>query len=359
MDHSQVDAENPASGGPDDAVARNVEAPKIRPAPPRSDRDFAVVVGVEHYSNIRTLQGAHEDATSFHRWLCDENGGGLEPENAELILSDSEAETPFQVDIDRKLLVVLGKAHALGGARRLYFYFSGHGATDEHSLDDVALLLTQWERMLARIALSTHDYSYTMRKDGIFEEVAIFIDCCRTQSFATKGLPPLLAPDWKALPRSTRRFIAFASEPGQPAFESPAPEAPDRRRGIFTQCLLSILGQAPNGVPAALLKDRLEREVADEARSLKFQQHPRVHNEFEAPSSFGLGGRLPVLQIEFSRRSGQVTLCDGRFVPIRTGEAGPEPWRLELPIGIYRIEGGGPAEPSHIDHDGRKDPHVV
>jgi len=45
------------------------------------------VVGVDHYPRFRSLQGAVADATRFHAWLCDADGGDLALQHSRLVLS--------------------------------------------------------------------------------------------------------------------------------------------------------------------------------------------------------------------------------------------------------------------------------
>src|SRR4051812_4792408 len=104
------------------ASARDVDDPRPDTVGAvRSDLDFAVVVGVEGYPHFQPLRGAASDARSFHAWLVAADGGGLQPDNAKLILSDLQAQTPVQDEIDQMLVEVLDAAYARGGAHRLYF----------------------------------------------------------------------------------------------------------------------------------------------------------------------------------------------------------------------------------------------
>jgi hypothetical protein len=315
--------------------------------------DFGVVVGVEHYPHFRSLQGAINDARDFHGWLCDKDGGNLDPRRVKLISSNLEAKTPVQDEIDQMLVEVLDAAYALKGARRLYFYFSGHGAAND-SEDDVALLLTRWSTSLARLALSTERYSSALCGAGLFQEVAIFVDCCRSVSVPVVGVPPTITRVWEA-PCSTSKFIAYATEARKPAFEFPES---DRWQGLFTRCLLSILKGNPSGVRASTLKDQLEGEVASAAAERGIYQRANVYNGFHKLSCFGQSGKLPVLELRFATRRGTVVLRNGDLQVVAEHEADDRPWRLTLPAGLYQIEGGR-QDAIVLKHDGREVPHVV
>lgn len=241
--------------------------------------DFGLVVGVDHYPRFRSLSGAVGDAMRFHEWLVAPSGGGVDAARARLVVSRVDPAAPLQEEIDEQLVDLLEAARAIGGGRRFYFHFSGHGATSPNVAgDDVALLLARWSRTMARLALSTDAYRAALGSLGLFDELAIFLDCCRSTSAGAIGLPPAFALPPAPERRATRTFIAYATEAGRPAFE-----VPDGAlwRGVFTDSLLSILCRAPRGISAGQLKHDLEREVT--ARG----QQPHVVNGLREDSMFG------------------------------------------------------------------------
>lgn len=346
------------------AQARDIAAPRRARAGSRRAVDFGVVVGIEHYPYFRSLHGAANDARAFRDWLQDKRGGGLDPDRVRLVLSDPERKTPAQDEIDREFVAVLQAAKELGGARRLYFYFSGHGAMNPDRMrNDVALLLTRWSECLVRLALSTELYSSTLCSAGLFEEVAIFIDCCRTISTSVVGLEPLFVHAWGSPACPTQRFLAFATEAREPAIES---RDSGQWHGIFTRCLLSILRESSaGGICADQLRDRLRIEVERKARRHRVFQRAHVETSFSSKSSFGSGQRRwmlkrhPVLELRFVRRRGRVFLRSGDLRVVAVHVADDKPWRLRLPIGLYQIEGEGGRDAVRFEHDGSKVPHDV
>ncbi|HEX4419740.1 MAG TPA: caspase family protein [Kofleriaceae bacterium] len=334
-------------------ISRDVEPWKDAMMDTRSEVDFAVVVGVEHYG-FGNLRGAIQDAVDVHRWLCDQSGGGLDPDHAKWVFSEEGAKTPAQYEIDKELLGVLEKAHAVGGGRRLYFYFSGHGTRSGQAVDDIAMLLARWERGLARLALSSESYSSKLKEFGLFEELAIFVDCCRTPSVSSVGVAPTVTP--QCLARPTRLFRAYASEVGHPAFE-----VPDNGvwRGVFTRCLLEIL-RTSGGVGAGEFQRRLAHDVEREAIGYGRVQRAEVTNGFMDTSRFGQPGGpavSPMLRIKFVKRRGPVVLKNNGLEVVADYLADDQLWELSLPCGFYQIEGGG--EPHDLfDHRGREVIHV-
>ena len=310
------------------SVSRDVAPSNAEPGARHAD--FGLVVGVDHYPRFRSLKGAVADATSFHTWLCDPDGGGVAPERARLVVSTPDPAAPLQDEVDEQLLALVTAADALGGGRRLYFHFSGHGASSpEESGEDVALLLAKWSRSLARLALSTNGYRGALGGMGLFEEIVISLDCCRTTAAHAVGLPPTITHEPQTRPCATRTFIAYATEAGRSAFE-----VPDQNlwQGVFTRCLLGIFRGSPNGISAAALKRTLEYEISSSG------QQAHVVNGLRDDSMFGRRGVPPKVVIAFDRARGHVRLRNGSRVVIAERDVGLEPWELGLEAGLYKLE---------------------
>lgn len=313
-----------------------VGAPPPDPGPRHVD--FGLVIGIDHYSGAPALRGAVADAAGFHAWLCDADGGGLTAEHAKLVESRRTPIAPLQDEVDRTLCTIEATARAAGGGRRLYFYFSGHGAGSPAS-DDVALLLAKWSRSLSRFALSSDEYRGELRRTGLFEEIVFSLDCCRTTAERAIGSPPTVAFQALREPAATRTFIAYATEDGRPAFE-----APDRElwQGVFTRCLLASLRSSPYGITAADLKIELEHAITLHG------QRPHIVNGLLPGSKFGRKGPSPNLVIVFKHAHGRVCLLDGwhrlvdqcdRFTEpgaVCSPEAGT--WELSVRPGLYKLE---------------------
>jgi len=304
---------------------------ELATAPPR-EHDFALVVGVEHYPRFRSLRGAAADAQAFHAWVCSPDGGAVPADNARLVVSTEEPVAPLQDQIDDALEELILAADRASGGRRLYFYFSGHGATDDTQLpDNVALLLAKWSLHRERVALSSSEYWGKLAGLGLFEEIAVFLDCCRSTARGAVGLPPTVAlRDRMSVPRPTKTFIAFAAEAARPAFELPVGGL---WQGVFTRRLLAILRGSPAGIAAAALKDRLEGEVPDDRAG----QRAEVKTDFRAAARFGRRGTLPELHITFRRARNTVTLLDGALQPIASHTVTAEPWVIPLASGLYLL----------------------
>lgn len=238
---------------------------------------------------------------------------------------------PVQDQIDEQLLELMTAADDLGGGRRLYFYFSGHGATSpEESGDDVALLLATWSKNLRRFALSSRGYSSELGSAGLFEELVIFLDCCRTAMVRAIGRIPAITYEMTSPRCPTRTFIAYATEAGRTAFERPQGEL---WQGEFTRCLLTILRRSPGGLDARALKDQLECEV----RETRTGQQAHVINGLLDGARFGRGGVMPQLRITFGPGRGRVRLVDGRGELVAEHVATSEPWLISAQAGLHKL----------------------
>jgi len=250
---------------------------------------------------------------------------------------------PLQDEVDEQLLEFVTAADAIHGGRRLYFHFSGHGAgSPNESGEDVALLLAKWSRNLARLALSIDEYRGALGGMGIFEEIVVSLDCCRTTAERAIGLPPTITLQTQTQRCATRTFIAYATEAGRSAFE-----VPDRElwQGMFTRSLLTILRRSPQGINAADLKRALEYEVASSG------QHAHVINGLREGSMFGRRGVLPGLVITFSRARGRCRLRDGRRMLVAERDVGSGSWDLSIEAGLYKLEDSS-GRTTAFDHGG-------
>lgn len=326
------------------AASKDIDEPGADGERAARDTDFALVVGVDDYPRFRPLRGAVNDARRFHGWLCAADGGGLHADNARLLVSTPDPPTPLQDQIDDELERLLTAARAIGGGRRLYFHFSGHGAISPGaSREDVALLLAKWSRVRARLALSSGEYIGTLTALGVFDEVAVFLDCCRATAEQVVGLPPTFSPPAGSGTRA-RAFIGYAAEAGQSAFE----ERDDCHwQGVFTRSLMAILQRTEHGIDAIGLKLALEREVATRG------QQAHIINGLLDDSWFGTQGVLPRLEVRFAGTTGTVVLRNGMNAVVDEHVIDGEPWVMSLAPGLYKLErAAGPAVV--IDH-GKED----
>jgi len=328
---------------------------------PVQEQDYALVIGFNHYprygKNGRSLRGAIQDAKEFSKWLTDKNiGGGLPDENCKLIVSSVSTVNPPQPRKDRidDCLEEIWTQAQKTGARRFYFYFSGHGQTQVDQ--DVFLCLPTWARNREAAALSIRKYQQVISQCIPFQEIVIFMDCCRSLKVGARGQESELScPLPHAAAGLTAVFVGHATEFQAQSFESAiAGEGDDEDnepivRGHFSEALMAALRGAAaretGGVPASSLVKYLRKVVPRIARRHRHEQRPRFE-PFDIPEGdpaepiFGAALPIKTVDVKFSfkaSRSGEILLEGPELQQIRVSDAATGPWEETLEPGTYML----------------------
>jgi len=319
-------------------ATRDIRRPQDRPpaSEPRT-ADFGLIVGVDNYPRFRSLCGAVRDAKRFHKWLRDGNGGNVAEDHARLVLSKLDPLSPLKKQVDDELNEIIRRADALHGGHRLYFHFSGHGIGLRRT-DDVALLLAEWSEKLGGLALSTNEYRGNLVGMGLFDEVVISLDCCRTAVKGAVVWPPVLSctPEPRC---ATQYLVAYATTLGSWAVERSAPDC--EWEGVFTHRLLFIL-RGQSGLTVEQLKSALECESNAEGQQAEVVYKFRSGNR----SRFGSPGMKHPVKITFNpaRLDKWVTIGWYRgsefHVEHRYKVDGSLSWIVPLEAGRYKLDDG-------------------
>lgn len=243
-------------------------------------RDYAVVVGINAYPQLRVLRAAVADAARFAEWLQQPGGGGLPPKNVKLIVS---AETlpiepynakPIQEDIDIALRD-MGVERNQKIGRRLYFYFAGHGIGP--SFNNVGMLMAHAAIARLNNNIGLQNYLDYFHEHALFDELVFILDCCRDHArTVTTAAPAFTLPPGP--PGHVESLVVLAAPYGEKAFE-PIEADTCEPRGLLTKALMSGLRRAadPNGdITASSLRDYLRRRVPTLAKDAKLAQKPEV-----------------------------------------------------------------------------------
>lgn len=202
--------------------------------------DYALVIGINGYpewnKGAKSLNGSVKDATDFRDWLIHKDGGGLDPDNAKLIVSSDKPLGPRQWMIDDAFREIRNQSEGKT-RRRFYFYFSGHGHSRAGSWQQQSLCLANWSPVDAGAAL--HLESYIKASIGClkFSEAVFLLDCCRVRAVVPLGQQSELEcgdPD----ARDRYSAIMFGADQYEPTFEG---EVDEEIRGYFTTALLKVL----------------------------------------------------------------------------------------------------------------------
>ncbi|HEY0083186.1 MAG TPA: hypothetical protein VGB61_10375 [Pyrinomonadaceae bacterium] len=221
--------------------------------------DRGIVVGITTYPDISSLEGPELDAEEFYDWLTSPSGGDVPSKRVEKIVSStfqtagpaSPARLPAQEvaqAFDRLHAEALGTGIPRRLGRRLYVYAAGHGAALPFAADpersDAAFLVADATKFNATHVMTKVRALYFLNA-GIFDEIAVFMDCCRIPLSLTPNYPSYVnAAAMDTLENERRTFFAFATKWGLNAREKPFNGV---TRGVFTTALMAGLrGAAAN-----------------------------------------------------------------------------------------------------------------
>jgi uncharacterized caspase-like protein len=326
--------------------------------------DHAIVVGIATYPFLDSLSGPENDARAFTEWLEAADGGNMPLANIDCILSSdrppaspASSPEPTTVRLDEVFERVIDRSESHGGrgGRRLYVYLAGHGFAP--TLDDVVLLTANAARGRTGHHLPGKRYADWFRKAAFFDEVVMFMDCCRERY----GKVAVRQPPWDDINGQvpSRYFYGFATEWSRASREGPYGQA-GAVRGLFTLSLLAGLRNAernPNGeLTGTMLKDFIYNYIhqlsegigATQAQEPEFDYRneivfltnpavPAAHPAATLPSTWTVRVKL---RPESRGKGVDLVAGDERTLP--PAASGPVRWEWRaLPDGLYRLRLGG------------------
>jgi hypothetical protein len=253
---------------------------------------YAIIIGINHYTppendGLKTLLGAINDSQTIFDWVT--GPGGVPAANCRLIQSSPNPLNPVKTQIDRAVtdIVRMVIANDNKDADRLYFYFAGHGLGVQGDRENNGLCMADWDDYMGDAAtLSSSEYKRKFINEGLFKEIVIWLDCCRTtklflRPMAGPGIVPMGPND------NPRIMVAFATEYKNEAFEASNPGLNTAdTRGIFTRVLIEGLQHGiplRNGsVDGVDLINYLSFHVPIEAQNANFNQEPDIYSNINA-----------------------------------------------------------------------------
>jgi hypothetical protein len=310
--------------------------------------DQAIVVGVSRYPILGDLAGPENDANDFADWLCSSEGGGVPANNVTLVLSPRipAAVSPLKAEPTTSALEEafdalydLGDQNNGKAGRRLYLYLAGHGFAP--TLEDAALLMANAAR--GRVHhLAGRPYANWFRRSAFFDEVVLFMDCCR-ENYPRSPVRPCHLDTING-PRLARHFYGLATEWSRAARE--APDDDGVVHGLFTTALLAGLRGGASEPGGEITGASLERFVFNFLQKLQGngeRQEPKFDYDHMNDITFTVGDAPP----EFTLRvhvagEAEVEVLDGNLRPVApsSAEAGVREWRLGLGLYVYGRAGG-------------------
>ena len=313
--------------------------------------DRTIVVGVKDYPSLGNLDGPENDARDFEAWLLDPTGGGVPQGNIKRILSSDFVATanpldaePTTVRLQRAFdgLYDLGEANGGKAGRRLYLYLAGHGVAP--SLEDAALLMANAARGRSGYHISGRTYANWFRQSAFFDEIVLFMDCCRENS-ARAGVQP--SPyDPLSAPVPAHHLYGFATEWSRASRERPI-GAGGQIQGLFTIALLAGLrGGAPRNAAGQVTAETLVNFVHSYLPQLTTlngieRQNPEFDYYRPDPIVFSSGPpvRFHVRVTLNGADAGKVVeLLDGAYQPIPGVKTSTTLWEWDVTLGMYKVQ---------------------
>jgi hypothetical protein len=238
------------------------------------NHDWGIVVGVQQYVGqlpADALQGPNRDARAFAAWL---RGPGEVPKG-QLKVLPSTARPPFpsREPIADALWEVRNRVRDEHG-RRLWLYLAGHGIEIRR---ESVLLTAKAERGRWSEHVPGPDTATWFRLSGLFEEVILVMDCCRT-SVDRVDVQRLFDDADEPTSRRTRWMFALATRWSRVARERAVPPDPDVR-GVFTSVLLEGLSGAAADGKGLITAGALDAWVRRRMIEVEPGQQPEIQYE--------------------------------------------------------------------------------
>ena len=232
--------------------------------------DYAIIIGLQNYPGLRSLQGPENDARAFHEWIVSPTDGGVPNNKQHVRLILSSQYKPKSTDVGdarpvvrqiqqvfKGLLAIhrqnINKGRGPRIGRRLYIYMAGHGISprgfDGVNQHESALLTSNYNPETGRVYHVPGAYTATwFSLNDCFDEVFLFMDCCRDDTFV-RSVGAYL--DNTGTADRAKRCYAFGTKWSQRSREKSMADEKGAVRGIFTKTLLAGLrGAAAHPDPA-------------------------------------------------------------------------------------------------------------
>ncbi len=225
----------------------------------------ALVIGIDTYDNVASLQKARNDANAVSE-----------------VLAENGFEVTTLLDADRREMTrALSRfSAAVQPGDEAVFYFAGHGIEVQgrnYLLPaDVPEMRPGDEVFLTSESLAADEILSAIQNRGA-RVTLLILDACRDNPFPaqgtrslgqTRGLARVDAPEGA--------FVMFSAGTGQAALDRLSDDDPDPN-SVFTRALLPLLSEP--GLPIHEVARQLRREVTDMAASIGYNQRPAYYDE--------------------------------------------------------------------------------
>lgn len=319
--------------------------------------DYALVVGINRYPGLTSLEGAENDARDFYDWVTSRDGGKVAKNNATLLLSSDFAEPadaddakPAAQEVERFFTRIDNAAESnnreglgLKAGNRIWLFFSGHGFAP--SLDRSAVLLAN-ATLRRTHNVAAHLWADRLYDGGWFDDVFLFQDACKSQMADVELAPPFFRRRNAPLGQVRNRFYAFSAKNRQLSKEL---DFSGRTRGVFTATLMQGLkGEARDPTTGTLTAAQLKAYLQDNMKKLlsaadladdEIAKMPEVLN----PDPFDILGAVPVavstfpIEIRISQPGPAAKIQNSNLATVSAADPSQPLWQNDLPRGFYKV----------------------
>lgn len=359
---------------------------------------LAVVVGIDHYPDqmLGGLDGAVNDAEEFCAWLQTAGAGSLvydpqdedateiykvvttargpNPLNARPMLSDVEQALDFVRYKSEQRLTEWEQGNGTP-YKRLYLFFAGHGIGPD--IEQAALLMANAGVGRFRYYLQGRPYANYFRERASFDEVLLFMDCCRDSYpfLAAQGIkwePPTPSG------RDTNHCYGFATKWSKKARETNVGGKP---RGFFSAALMEALkGSAADASGVVRARD-IAGYVRTRVKALVKQAEAKTKKKLEIQRpDFSFPDDNPMVVVDYGAAAAPqlLTRANVALTPAETGaplqvldgelkpaalidESRPaaDVWTFRLPFGMYLLKNHATGHSANFEVVGPEDVHVT
>lgn len=350
-----------------------------------TETDYAVIIGLQNYPGLddpangrQALSGPENDAKGFKDWIVSPDGGNVPKQNTKLILSsdytpvkeeDLYRAQPAELEVAEgfRTLRRISLRNQRNGAgsrvgRRLYIFMSGHGIapnTYGNKIEKESALLMSNVDPTNVGAPSYHipglfTASWFCEND-CFEEVFLFMDCCRDITLVPALNVYLPA---KGNKNDTTRFYAFAT---RWSLRSREKMIDGKMQGIFTRTLLLGLngacaepdaGNPGQGIITgsslkSYLYSNMKEFIAPQFLNDPQGQEPDIDYFPKANDARDIIiKKVPLLKFPLlvnvpANASGDIKVMNDKLFPIAIATISnpPQVFHFDLPRGVYLVMG--------------------
>lgn len=227
----------------------------------------ALVIGIDAYQNVPTLQKAGNDAKSM--------AAALETLGFQVAL---------HVDTDRRqfLGALSAFASSLKETDEALLFFAGHGVEFEGRnyllAADVPALRSGDDAFLAGEGIAVDMILSTVTAPGV-SITTLILDACRDNPFAKVGTRSLGSQRGLAQISAPKGvFILYSASQGEAALDRLS-DSDDNKNSVFTRVLLDLLAQPE--IPIHTLARALRLEVQRIAATVRHDQRPAYYDEID------------------------------------------------------------------------------